>query len=247
MKLEAVVRKFDRLVTVYRDAGLKGVSSRLFWRILDLFGRDDAKHAEWQRQKADADIAFDAANGTKTAGVQELFGLNIIGENARHGVSHIASDPNSFVQLIEQLNIDLGNHSFIDLGSGRGRALMLAASFPFRRIIGVEFAAELHDAAHANLAAFANNGHDASRIELLRADAASYSFPVEPLIIYLFNPFGSRIVRRVAKNAMSSWREAPRPVQILYAHPVHLFDFTDLGWQVVDASQGCARLIPREN
>ena len=74
MKLEAVVRKFDRLVTVYRDAGLKGVSSRLFWRILDLFGRDDAKHAEWQRQKADADIAFDAANGTKTAGFKNSSG-----------------------------------------------------------------------------------------------------------------------------------------------------------------------------
>jgi SAM-dependent methyltransferase len=240
-----VVRKFDRFITVYQEAGLMGAGSRLLRRIRQLFGGDDPKHAEWLRQKTDADIEFDAVNGTATGGVQNLFELNIIGDNARHGVSHIASDPNSFTQLMRGLNIDLSSYSFVDLGSGKGRALMLAASFPFHRIVGVEFAAELHDAAQANLSAFAKNGSDVSRITLFLGDAASYPFPIEPLIIYLFNPFGSTIVRRVAENALASWRGAPRDVQILYMNPVHLSDFVELGWVVMDTIHGCARLVPR--
>ena len=242
----AVVRKFERLATVYRDVGLRGLSSRLLRRILNLFGRDDAKHAEWQRQKADADIAFDAAHGTKTAGIQELFELNVVGENARHGLRHIASDPNSFVELMRRLDVDFGNYSFIDLGSGKGRVLLLAASFPFHRIIGVEFAVELHNAAQENLVAFAERGSDTSRISLFLADAASFSFPVEPLIIYLFNPFGSRIIRRVAENVLSSWRDAPRPIEVLYAHPLHLSEFVDAGWRVIDTQADCARLVPHD-
>ena len=245
MELRTVARKIDRLVTVYQEAGLIAVSSRLFRRARQLFGSDDPEHAGWLRQKSEVDVAFDAANGTATGGVQELFELNIIGENARQGLSHIASDPSSFFQLMGRLNIDFSKYTFIDLGSGKGRALMLAASFPFHRIIGVEFAAELHDAAQANLAAFAKSGPDVSRVTLLHGDAASYSFPAEPLIIYLFNPFGSEIVRRVAENALSSWRRAPRPMQILYMNPVHLTDFLDQGWVVMDAVQGCARLVPR--
>src|SRR5258705_1489097 len=159
-------------------------------------------------------MACDAAHGTKTGGIQELFELNIVGENARHGLRHIASDPNSFVELMRRLDVDFGNYSFIDLGSGKGRVLLLAASFPFHRIIGVEFAAELHNAAQENLVAFAKRGSDTSRISLFHADAASYSFPVEPLIIYLFNPFGSQI-RRLAENALSSWRDAPPPLESL--------------------------------
>lgn len=246
MKPRAIARRFERLVTVYRDVGLRGVGSRLLQRIPDFLGRDDARHADWRRRKADADIAFDAANGTKTAGTQELFELNVIGENARHGVRHIASDPNSFVELMRRLDIDFGNYSFIDLGSGKGRVLLLAASFPFGRIIGVEFATELHHAAQENLAVFDSRGSDISRISLFLADAASYSFPVEPLIVYLFNPFGSQIVRRVAENALSSWRKSPRSMEVLYAHPVHLSEFVDVGWRVVDSSADCARLLPRE-
>ena len=244
MKPQAIVRQFERLVTVYRDVGLSGVGSRLLRRIADILRRDDTKHADWRRWKADADRAFDAAHGTKTAGIEELFGLDIVGDNARHGVRHIASDPAAFLASMRRLDIDFGNYSFIDLGSGKGRVLLLAAAFPFRRVIGVEFAAELHRVAQDNLSVFDKSGSGKSPVSLVLADAASYAFPVEPLIIYLFNPFGSQIIRRVAENALSSWRNSPRPMEVLYAHPVHLSEFVEAGWRVADTSGDCARLVP---
>jgi hypothetical protein len=244
MSRSGIAKRINRFVAVYSDFGIKGISSRLFRRASRLIGRDDPKHTAWLRRKSATDGEFDAANGTRTGGVEEIFNFKIAGENARYGLSHIASDPAAFIDSVGKLDIDFGSHTFIDLGSGKGRALMLAAKLPFRHIIGVEFAAELHEAAKANLAAFASNGGDVSRVSLLLEDAASYSFPNEPLVIYMFNPFGSKIVRQVAENALASWRAAPRSIQIFYVNPLHLSDVAAAGWRVAEVGQGRARLVP---
>ena len=170
--------------------------------------------------------------------------FRIIGENARYGGSHIASDPRQFAEMMNGLEIDFAVFTFIDLGSGKGRAIMLSAAYPFRRIIGVEFAAELHRAAEANIAAFARNRSPDLRLQLVHADAADYEIPNEPLILYLFNPFSSIVVRRVAERAIASWRASPRPIFILYMFPIYLSDFIEAGWQLSDQTDTYARLIP---
>jgi len=88
----------------------------LLRRLLAIFGREDETHAAWIRQRTEADIAFDTANGTTTGDVQELFELNIVRDGARYGVSHIASDPNAFLQMTGRLNVGFSNCTFVDLG-----------------------------------------------------------------------------------------------------------------------------------
>lgn len=244
--MKAFTKKLSRIAVVCRDAGIGGISSRLIGRTLRSIGCDDPKHAKWLREKAVADNAFDEANGTLTGGVEEIFDLRIVGGNARHGLSHIATDPAAFLGLIGKLDIDFASHTFIDLGSGRGRALLLATSLPFRRIIGVEFASEFHESAKHNLVAFAANGGDISRISLIMDDAAAYSFPNEPLVIYMFNPFSSRIVRQVAENALASWRGMRRPIKIFYMNPLHLHEVTEAGWEAVEVGVGRAVFVPKE-
>jgi SAM-dependent methyltransferase len=244
MMATAIARKLSRAASVYQDMGMAAVLSRLLHRLSLCFGRDNAGHARWLRQKSAVDAAFDAANRTETGGIQEIFQFNIVGSNARHGLSHIASDPNHFSGLMTKLNVDLGKFTFVDLGSGKGRALMLATAFPFRRIVGVEFATELYDAARVNLAAFKTGQKLESRVEVICGDAAAYAFPNEPLIIYLFNPFGPAIVSRVAANALASWRDAPRPLHVIYANPVHLSCFIDAGWELSDSGSDHAHFVP---
>ena len=245
MRPATLVRKLNRIASVYRDAGVAGISSRLLRRLRRLAGRDDPQHARWLQQKQAADAAFDAANGTQTGGIQEIFALDVVGENSRHGLSHIASDPGEFARMIAELDIDPRAATFIDLGSGKGRALLLASAFPFRRIIGVEFAREFHETADANIrAASAGASADLRRIELVCGDAATYALPMEPLVIYLFNPFGSAVVRLCAENAIASWRRAPRPVSVLYMNAIHLADFVEAGWKLRDRKGGYAHLVP---
>ena len=183
--------------------------------------------------------------GTQTGGIQSIFDLQVVGENARHGLSHIASDPQQFTDTMMSLGLDFASYTFVDLGSGKGRALILAAEFPFRRLIGVEFAAELTEAARANLAAPAVAKLANSRVELVCCDAANYEFPQEPLMIYLFNPFGAAIIRRIAQNALASWRSDPRPVEIIYMNPVHVSEFLAAGWFLIRNGPIFARLHPR--
>src|SRR5215211_9528844 len=40
---------------------------------------------------------------------------------------------------------------FVDYGSGLGRAVLVAAGFPFRRVMGVELSTEMTDRARANV------------------------------------------------------------------------------------------------
>ena len=237
----AIGRRLGRVWTVYRDLGPAAVTSRIRHRVRRLFGSDDPAHAEWLAQKTRVDEQFDREYGTQTGGVQEIFGYTIAGNNRRHGLSHIASDPDQFTHLLAKLEVDLSTYRFIDLGAGKGRALFLATQLPFRRITGVEFASELVETAKANIARLAFP--DYGRIELICGDATEYIFPDEPLVVYLFNPFGSAVIRAVAENLIASWRRMPRPIYVLYMNAVHLEDFLEAGWVLTDAGIG-AILIP---
>ena len=108
----------------------------------------------------------------------------------------------------------LKDFTFIDLGSGKGRVLLMAADYPFKRIIGVEFMPELHRAAQENIAGYSS---DRQRlIESVCMDARDFEFPPEPLVAYLFNPFSESTFVAVLKNVRQSVEQSPRPVYIAY-------------------------------
>jgi len=239
-----ISRKLQRTWAVYRDLGLAAAASRLVRKVRHLFGWDDGAYANWLAQKAKTDEDFDATYGVQTGGVQELFGYTISGSNARYGLSHIASDPDEFTKLLASLEIEASHHTFIDLGAGKGRALILAAQLSFRRIIGVEFAAELVEIAKANVGRLALARPAYRRIEVICTDACEYRFPEEPMVIYLFNPFGSAVVRGVAENLMASWRQKPRSILVLYMNAVHLKEFHLAGWRLKSDNGVCAMLVP---
>ena len=53
--------------------------------------------------------------------------------------------------MMSSLKLDFQEFTFIDIGSGKGRVLMMAADYPFRRILGIELLPDLHRAAQENL------------------------------------------------------------------------------------------------
>jgi methylase of polypeptide subunit release factors len=75
---------------------------------------------------------------------------------------HTASDPDELANAVASLDVEHKDFTFIDLGSGKGRALVLALSYPFRRVVGVEFALELHRVAEANLISLAATGTESA-------------------------------------------------------------------------------------
>lgn len=128
--------------------------------------------------------------------------------------------PDEFRELMSALSIDFSQFTFIDVGSGKGRALLLAAEYGFRRIIGIEWLPDLDDIARANVERLQQREVLTVRIELVCMDAAEFVFPAQPTLIFLFNPLAENSLRKLLANLEESLRRNPRSVFVAYANPI---------------------------
>ncbi len=169
----------SKVVTTVRERGVASATraaGRHLWRKLRRPSIDD----------------FDQRHGTDTSGELALWETRVRSPSARFGVRYQASGEGELVRVVKSLGIDAGRFTFVDLGCGKGRALLVAARLGFRQVIGVEIGAELADIAKANLAKL-----DVTNALVIHGDAAEYVFPSGALLVYLYNPFGAPVMGRV--------------------------------------------------
>jgi predicted RNA methylase len=134
---------------------------------------------------------------------------------------HEPSPARRFLAILRDLPLDPAGYTFVDLGSGKGAALVLAAKQGYGRLVGVELDGDLVEVARRNLGSLRRRRPDqAARIELVRQDAREYAWPATPTVAYLFNPFGERTLRAVLARLEASLRSSPRPVFVVYVNPV---------------------------
>jgi SAM-dependent methyltransferase len=122
--------------------------------------------------------------------------------------------------LPKQAGFDFPEFTFIDLGSGKGRTLLMAADYPLRRIVGVELLPALNRIAIENLGEYRNELQKCFKIESFCGDATDFDLPLEPTVLFLFNPFPETGLRRVISNLERSLAEHPRPFFLLYHNPL---------------------------
>lgn len=140
-----------------------------------------------------ADHSFDREHGTDTGGMVPTRDLDIDDEDTRWQSNLYLGSPARVTRhIIHSLDIDPADYSFIDYGSGKGRALFVAAEFPFRRVIGVEISRRLHEAATANLTRY--RGELRSEISLWCGNALDYPLPAGNLILHMYHPFGPDVL-----------------------------------------------------
>lgn len=129
------------------------------------------------------------------------------------------TEPSLFREMMASLPIEFDTFTFIDLGSGKGRTLLMASEYPFRKIVGVELIAELHGSAEENVRVYHSGIPRCSQIEPICMDACDFVFPDTPLVLYLFNPLPEAGLMRVLRNLEQSLELSPRPVWIVYHNP----------------------------
>jgi SAM-dependent methyltransferase len=155
--------------------------------------------------------AFDVRHGTDTSGVEPLWSFQIRSPNARFGMRYEATDEKELVEVLDSLHVDLRGFTFIDLGCGKGRTLLVASTLDFKQVIGVEFAVELVEIARRNLVRMRiANG------VVVHGDAADFEFPCRDLIVYLFNPFSREVAQRVVARLRDSHA---RRLYVIYKNP----------------------------
>jgi len=135
------------------------------------------------------------------------------------------TEPALFREMLENLKqaspqIDFREFTFIDIGSGKGRALLMAGDYPFRRILGIELLPDLHRVARENIGKYKSDSQQCFAIDCLLGDACEFAFPPEPTVLYLFNPLPEPGLATMATNLEQSLREHPRPAFVLYHNPL---------------------------
>ncbi|WP_213806775.1 class I SAM-dependent methyltransferase [Granulicella sp. dw_53] len=168
---------------------------------------------------ADSLHPFDVEYGTDTSGLVWGEDLPSAHRNALWSTAYYGVSPTGFRQVMETLALDWTRFTFVDLGSGKGRALLLASRFPFRRILGVELVLELSAVAAANIARFSADWKRCDRIEARNGDATAFDYPAEPLVIYLYHPFLAPVLKRCLRSLRRSVERHPREVYMVYFNP----------------------------
>ena len=110
-------------------------------------------------------------------------------------------------------------YSFVDVGSGKGRALLLAAELPFRKIIGVEIDTELARTAERNIMHWSRVARRKINIRVVHEDAEKFRWPRTPLLVYLYNPFACSLVAQMAENLAAAAASGSGLVDLLYVNP----------------------------
>jgi hypothetical protein len=197
-----------------REAASLGAALRRLVSMGCEFVRDSLPDRKRQRY-GDADFDWQYRVNTTSGGV---------GWRARFiGLLNSAYQPieqELFSEMLNALGIDYREYTFIDIGSGKGRALLMASAYPFRRILGIELLPELNEIAQDNILRFASSETRCERVEAICADATTFQFPADPLVVYLFHPLPSTGFTKVMANLQMSWRERPRAMYVVYANPV---------------------------
>jgi SAM-dependent methyltransferase len=163
---------------------------------------------------------FDIRYGTMTSGALPAWLLRT-GEAVDSQTSAYSGCQPSCLRHALAVVPRLERRSFVDLGCGKGRALILASELPFRRIVGVELAPSLVAVARRNAEIVRSKHPRRTAIEVVRGDAAAFPLPDGDLVIFLYHPFGRDLLTRVLGRMTDAVAGTDREIFLIYENPVH--------------------------
>lgn len=143
---------------------------------------------------------YDREHGIETAGLIETADLKFESSSKAHGTRYGGATPWLFRDILDRIPARFADYTFIDIGSGKGAALFLASDYPFKEIIGVEYAPELHEAAVRNISKFRSTTQKCHAIKSICADGGTYQYPEGPWILFFNSPFDVPIWKPAAEN-----------------------------------------------
>ena len=162
------------------------------------------------------DFGFDRWHGTETIQWVDTKALDISSEAKEHIAPYKATKAMPFRRLLRTLNLSR-TQTFVDFGSGKGRAMLLAAEYGFQKVIGVEISQELCEVARRNAKIM---GYE-SQIHPVVSDVSTFVIDADQNVLYLYDPFDVVILRRILEQLSASLKKSPRTVWLIYNAPTY--------------------------
>jgi SAM-dependent methyltransferase len=173
------------------------------------------------RRKQHTEITFDAEIGVDTGGYLRVQDLGIEKEIARHCVHYEPTRVWLFEEVFSSISVNYKDYIMVDIGSGKGRVLILASKFPFKKIIGVEISKHLHEIATKNIATYSNTPKKCNDIRSFHLNAVYYNIPDENIIMFLYNPFDDFFLHKLLDKIEKHHQSSGKRIIIIYINPVH--------------------------
>jgi len=194
---------------------------------------------------------FDTVFGVNTSGMIPASRLVTGHAHDPHNTAYYAIAPSLFRALCRQwlagpLPAPPADYTFIDMGAGKGRAVLMAAEFRFRNVIGVELHRGLARIARRNLRRWRAAGRALSPARIVCQDAAEFAFPPGHCLVYAFHPFDETVFRRLIGRIEEAFAARPGQLDLVYVNAEYesLLDqhpaFTRLWRQSIPISPGDA-------
>ena len=200
-----IIRDFVKFTRLFRNRGPRhaiGIAIlTIRARLMRIFDE------KWERSIG---LTFDESNVC-------LKSLRVASPNKQHGFSYVPCTSIAVRTLLDSISTDLSRYCFIDFGSGEGRSLIVASTYTFDQVIGVEFAEELHEAAVRNIEKAKPAAARSGKLQSIRMDAAIFDIPRKDCVLYFYNPFDEVVFRRVLMNIERAFSES-RPKYYIVFH-----------------------------
>lgn len=157
--------------------------------------------------------AFDARFGTDTS-------APTFERNQKTNVHfYVPTTASIIYSILTFLPLESEKFTFVDMGSGKGRALLVASEFPFEKIVGIELSDSLHRIAEDNVKLYKPASQQCASFDLKCMNALEYAYGDDPVVLYLFDPFGREILQEVVANLEQSLKAKPREAYVVYVYP----------------------------
>lgn len=195
---------------------------------------------------------FDFRYGTDTEGLLYADDLTTGHAHDCFNEGYYATAPSLFRGALECWRGTLSgwkieDYTFIDLGCGKGRVLLLASQSPFRFVRGIELHPRLARVARRNIRKWLKAKHmfaesiysccslfipvlcslipvpclSCRRITVESADVLRLKLPTEPVILFLFNSFGDEVLVPLMQQLAAEAGRRTAPIDLIYIHPDH--------------------------
>jgi hypothetical protein len=173
------------------------------------------------RRSIQAHEEFDFKYGLETQTPIPIRNLETSAPGAQYAIHYEGTAIPLVHRILRRLRTDLSRFTFIDLGSGKGRVLLIAAQYPFKSVIGVEFSQTLHGIAQFNISKFVEHVVTKTRPTSFNMDAGAFDFSqFGDMVVFCYNPFTATLALRILDNLQFSLRETGHEGILIYLSPI---------------------------
>lgn len=164
-----------------------------------------------------------------TIGEDELKGLKEKGIDISHATIYMPVNYYVLEHLMQEIVKYGGNKTFLDIGCGKGRVMIVAADYGFEQITGIDFSKKFCEETDTTIHLYSQK-NPAVHFTIINCDALGFEIPKEITTIFLFNPFDEVIMSSVVSHIIRSQQHDPRTIWVMYANPQHKSLFLNNGF-----------------